>query len=836
MEEIDNFFKDFDAKPNDEDSIVTVQIDNWPNTHFNPHIMSGIQRMLDMPDIIKSLHSMFRPLNSMIRYRERKGKNPQLSKEKKAWKKLLLKDAPSIVQKWHDLLHPSETGDSLPPAKDVAPPLETSIEDSDPVIDDNVYSQIINDQERLNIDAYKPVVNPWFEQENNADALNAFNTEPTKDVFPKSRKTRPLFDHQGKVIQDYTPVKDVIVDPSAKFISKSRPTKPLFQDAKGVLYEDDYEKQVNPWFEEGKDVEEKEKEVVAKMAEINDPNSNYIFKSRPTKPLFQDAKRVVYDDDYEKEVNPWFEEGNDDVVEIEKEAFKQSHEKPFEEDYSKEDPDSEYDHNAKAVVIDDFKKIPNPWIHQESEEIDDDEDALTDDEILEEVINGNVDVEISQDKDTNQIIESIDDGLTKTGISARDMEDLQGKEKEYIEELKEANNFFHDDHNDEKIQVLTNLEQDQEKEIKPKEDVSVEISINKVNHHVKETIDIGHNHRNQLKFEGSSMEDLEAKEQLYIAELEQEDELHGDEHNSEKIKLLEAIEKDQEKNIIIEEEQQSVQDEIKEQDEKDHDDKGEPKKKQQKDKGLPNLTFQIGVDQDNNELFETVDNGITKTMFRAKTMDELERKEKEFLDDFQQKVADRKSMDELTAIKNAAAKAEMDKTWISPVSKYERTRESNAIFQRKQQHDINAALKAMNDHDMEESVEDDDYEDEVPKPERAINFETRRTRPLFDHKNNVVYSHQDTDFDIKPFSNEVESNVQEYVNDKMKKIDPTWKDEESLKDLIDVLKQLRQEKERIESKESSATPWIGAQQYKKPPPMPMESNESSSEESYEYLY
>ena len=54
--------------------------------------------------------------------------------------------------------------------------------------------------------------------------------------------------------------------------------------------------------------------------------------------------------------------------------------------------------------------------------------------------------------------------------------------------------------------------------------------------------------------------------------------------------------------------------------------------------------------------------------------------------------------------------------------------------------------------------------------------------------------------------------------------------------LIDVLKQLRQEKERIESKESSATPWIGAQQYKKPPPMPMESNESSSEESYEYLY
>ena len=120
------------------------------------------------------------------------------------------------------------------------------------------------------------------------------------------------------------------------------------------------------------------------------------------------------------------------------------------------------------------------------------------------------------------------------------------------------------------------------------------------------------------------------------------------------------------------------------------------------------LSIEIGVNNDNNELYETVDNGIMKTVFRAKTMEELEEKEKEFLDDFKKKLSIR---NKFSMIKNAAAKAELDKSWVGPVTKYERSKDNEKVFQQNQKDSIEAAMMMVNDDDFDSDYEDDNDDD-----------------------------------------------------------------------------------------------------------------------------
>ena len=47
-------------------------------------------------------------------------------------------------------------------------------------------------------------------------------------------------------------------------------------------------------------------------------------------------------------------------------------------------------------------------------------------------------VDIELDKDDDRILETIDNGITKVGLNAENMKDLEQKEKEYIQELRDA--------------------------------------------------------------------------------------------------------------------------------------------------------------------------------------------------------------------------------------------------------------------------------------------------------------------------------------------------------------------------------------------------------------
>ena len=141
--------------------------------------------------------------------------------------------------------------------------------------------------------------------------------------------------------------------------------------------------------------------------------------------------------------------------------------------------------------------------------------------------------------------------------------------------------------------------------------------------------------------------------QLELDKPQEDEQIHdGDVQQNEYEEIqpaLEKIEKNQDQILPI-------QDKIKKnRDEKD-----------KKDDLKAKLSIEIGID--NNELYETVDNGIMKTVFRAKTMEDLAESEKEFLADFKRKMVAKRRFHEFSMNKKSssdAAKAEMDKSWAN---------------------------------------------------------------------------------------------------------------------------------------------------------------------------
>ena len=514
---MENFFKD-DANIHSEDSIFMMEINNWPTSFekFNPKLIQSLQKFLDMPDFIRDFHNMLHPLTKMIKHRVYKGKSPKLSNEKKAWNKILLKDAPNIVQKWHDLLHPIATEDN------------TIIENNN---NDDSYVDSIEDDVEYH-ETIPDIVQRWH------DLLHpAANNKKDND---KSN------DHDAK--------------------DDNRDLKPI----------------LNPWFTRPNKLQNTDSKIQMNTDFENEHPAFVVDKTDGSLHAVKDKSTERFNPeprDYKIHPNPWFT--HNDVIEMNNKAFKDilKNDDNFKKgDYSKEDSDLEYDHNSNRLR--DFRNNPNPWIiHEEDhddvidndEENEDDKDNDLDDEInsndskdnsvenfededfqsseysdediLEEVMSNNINVEISIDKDTDRIMETIDDGTIKTGLMAKDMNDLQQKERDYIKSLKEEDLFFGDNHNAKKIEILKDIEEGQEhtnikKENvdleKPEDQVSVDISIDKDTNYVKETINDG---TDKIEFEGDNMNDLEQKEHLYIEELQQEDELHENEHNDQKVSL-----------------------------------------------------------------------------------------------------------------------------------------------------------------------------------------------------------------------------------------------------------------------------------------------------------
>ena len=95
MREINNFFREGDEPEMSQDdsanSVVVVKIDGSgfaPEQIINSEMLSGIEALLDMPQIIKEFHSMLHPLTEMIHEHESRGTHN--------WMKSFLKMLPDL--------------------------------------------------------------------------------------------------------------------------------------------------------------------------------------------------------------------------------------------------------------------------------------------------------------------------------------------------------------------------------------------------------------------------------------------------------------------------------------------------------------------------------------------------------------------------------------------------------------------------------------------------------------------------------------------------------------------------------------------------------------------
>ena len=80
MREINNFFREGDepemSRDESANSVVVVKIDGSgfaPEQIINSQMLSGIEALLDTPQIIKEFHSMLHPLTEMIHEHESRG-------------------------------------------------------------------------------------------------------------------------------------------------------------------------------------------------------------------------------------------------------------------------------------------------------------------------------------------------------------------------------------------------------------------------------------------------------------------------------------------------------------------------------------------------------------------------------------------------------------------------------------------------------------------------------------------------------------------------------------------------------------------------------------------
>ena len=80
MREINNFFREGDepemSRDDSANSVVVVKIDGSgfaPEQIINSQMLSGIEALLDTPQIIKEFHSMLHPLTEMIHEHESRG-------------------------------------------------------------------------------------------------------------------------------------------------------------------------------------------------------------------------------------------------------------------------------------------------------------------------------------------------------------------------------------------------------------------------------------------------------------------------------------------------------------------------------------------------------------------------------------------------------------------------------------------------------------------------------------------------------------------------------------------------------------------------------------------
>merc|ERR1719203_404342 len=184
-------------------------------------------------------------------------------------------------------------------------------------------------------------------------------------------------------------------------------------------------------------------------------------------------------------------------------------------------------------------------------------------------------VEIIVDNGKNEIFETIKESQEETiQLEAKDIAELKSKEHALIEKLEADEDY---DSNEAKIEALENLDHER---------ISMDLK------NFDETVEDGYS---KTGMEANSLDELEEREQEFINDLRKEDEFFHTENNEVEIQLLDHL------NLL------------------------EPSTMEL----LENFKVELGKDGD--EIYETFDNGITKTKLRASDLIELKQKEMDVL-------------------------------------------------------------------------------------------------------------------------------------------------------------------------------------------------------------
>lgn len=120
-------------------------------------------------------------------------------------------------------------------------------------------------------------------------------------------------------------------------------------------------------------------------------------------------------------------------------------------------------------------------------------------------------------------------------LVADNMEELKSKEEDLIEDFKAEDRYFGTDENEELIEALESREFDSSED---HGEMIIDAGVDKRTHELYETFDDG---IMKTGIKASNLEDLEEKEMEMVKTLKDADMIFGDDHNEQKIELLEEL-------------------------------------------------------------------------------------------------------------------------------------------------------------------------------------------------------------------------------------------------------------------------------------------------------
>jgi len=406
MREINNFFREGDepemSRDDSANSVVVVKIDGSgfaPEQIINSQMLSGIEALLDTPQIIKEFHSMLHPLTEMIHEHESRGQLPKLSKNEKA--KELLRNAPSYVQKWQEVLGSFQDGEK--------PSMEIDLDFYDDelveTIDDDIKVQLhaqYKDMQDLK-DMEKDLAKMYEEQDDYFGTKDHQNTiEFFNEMNDQDDNIEISIDDNGSM--EIYLENDNNEEKQQESSEEQNSVEIIVDNGKNEIFETIKESQEETIRLEAKDITElksKEQALIEKLAADEDYDSNEA-KIEALENL--DHERISMDlKNFDETVEDGYSKTGIEASSLDE---LEEREQEFVNDLRKEDEFFHTENNEVEIqLLDHLDKNM---------------------ELLE-----NFHIELGKDGD--EIYEIFDNGITKTKLRATDLKELKQKEMEFLE-------------------------------------------------------------------------------------------------------------------------------------------------------------------------------------------------------------------------------------------------------------------------------------------------------------------------------------------------------------------------------------------------------------------